>query len=111
MSARERHETHRQDLAHAHIAVLPLAHEQQRLHRKRLAHRNDQHPARRKLIDQGRWHVGGGRSDDDRVERRGLGPSVVAVPESRAHALVAESREPLARLPGQRPDDLDGVDG
>ena len=54
MPAGQRNEAHRQDLPHAHLAVLVLAHEQQQLHRERFAHRDDEHATPSKLLHQGR---------------------------------------------------------
>ncbi len=76
-----------------------------------LAAQGDDHPAPfLELLDERGGDLGRGAGDDDRVERRGLGPARVAVADPGVDVRVAEFLVDLGGPLAQRRVDLDRVD-
>src|SRR6267378_3989301 len=86
------------------------AHEGERLCPPPRAPRDDDPTTRSELLDQGRWHLGPSRGDEDRVVRRISAPSQRPVADE--HRDVADARGAQCGLRGfrQRAHPLDGKD-
>src|SRR5712671_5631202 len=98
MPADERYEGDRQQCLGADWPVGKLLDQHQLLHEEGGANRSDHAPARFELLEQGRRNLGRRCGDDDAVEWRCLGPSVIAVAVARMGSVVTEFGQPLCRL-------------
>src|SRR5215813_9582718 len=107
--SREGNESHRQRPPRHGSAIRPLFDKQKILHVRGPAW--DDHSATAlELRDQRRRDVRRRRRDDDGIERRGFGPTIVTVADAHLDITVPEPIEDLHRPPAERLHDLDRVD-
>src|SRR5262245_53579912 len=101
-------EAHREDLAHCHPAIAVLLDEHELL---RIGQTGGNHhfPARLQLLEQRRRNEVGSRGYQHFVERRVLGPAMIAVAYPELDIGAALPLQSLLRLPRELFDDLDAV--